>query len=66
MISRESRYKFIDYADIPKEVRDELCDGCPSNDCGTIVNPSYHSKFKEWLEANGEDVTKCYIIWWSW
>lgn len=61
----ESRYLILEAAGLPDDVADEICNDCPANDTGRIVNPQYHPKLKRWLEENGLAV-QCYIVWWSW
>lgn len=65
LTSALSSYDVISDGDLPKDVRDEILDCCPSNDCATIVNPEYWPKMKAWLIENQTPV-KPYLIWWSW
>ena len=59
------KYGIIADKHLPESVRDEICNDCPSNDSGVIVNPAYRSLFKAWLESQGM-TTECYIVWFSW
>lgn len=58
-------YDKVEVLDLPENVQDELCDMCPGNPAGTIINPDYHPLFRQWLIDNGHEV-KCYFGWWSW
>lgn len=61
----KANYGIIYDGNLPENVRDELIDRCPGNDCGIIYNPEYHPKFKQWLIDNDMPV-ECYIVWFSW
>ena len=60
-------YRILNVLDLPSDLSDSLMDSLNlSNDCGKIVNPQYHPDLAEWLKANGEDPTECFIAWASW
>lgn len=59
------KYGIIQDRYLPDAVRDELCNDCPGNDCGVIINPEYRPLFAEWLKSEDMPID-CYIIWFSW
>lgn len=64
-MTKIANYEQIDVMNLSDEIQDELCNSCPGNDAGRIVNPIYHPLFKAWLIANNKEV-KPYLCWWSW
>ena len=58
-------YDQLDIIDLPEDIQNELCDQCPGNPAGTIVNPIYHPKLRQWLIDNNKEI-KPYFAWWSW
>ena len=60
-----SNYGIIYHGNLPSSIKDEICDNCPGNDSGRIINPKCYPLLKEWLQENDMPVEP-YIIWWSW